>query len=62
MIDLQPAKELATALTAIVKEVSVEREKKAHQNGLKKRVQEENIFESTSIKYCVRQITPFKKR
>ncbi|OWF47424.1 serine/arginine repetitive matrix protein 5-like [Mizuhopecten yessoensis] len=58
----QPAQELATALTAIVKEVSEERERKAHQKGIKKRVQEENIFESTSIKYCVRQVTPFSKR
>ncbi|XP_060065895.1 cytoskeleton-associated protein 2-like [Ylistrum balloti] len=58
----QPAQELATALTEIIKEISKERERKAHQNGIEKRIQEENIFESTSIKYCVRQVTPFSKR
>ncbi|XP_033743476.1 cytoskeleton-associated protein 2-like isoform X2 [Pecten maximus] len=58
----QPAQELATALTAIVKDISKERERKAHQKGIEKRIQEENIFESTAIKYCVRQVTPFSKR
>lgn len=58
----QPAQELASALTTIVKDITKERERKARQKGVEKRLQEENIFESSTIKYCVRQVTPFKKR
>ncbi|KAJ8298037.1 hypothetical protein KUTeg_024568 [Tegillarca granosa] len=59
----KPSDELAKSLTAIIKEISEEREKQARQSKqLEKQVQKENIFESSSIKYCVRQVTPFSKR
>lgn len=52
---------MATALTGIVKDVCQEREKKARRRSVNE-VQAENIFESSAIKYTVRQVTPFSKK
>ncbi|XP_071127748.1 cytoskeleton-associated protein 2-like [Mytilus edulis] len=57
----QPAHELATALTSIVKDICQKREKKARRRSAAD-VQEENIFESSAIKYTVRQMTPLSKK
>ena len=60
---LQPAEELASSLTEIVKEVIDEREKQARkQSALQRQVEESNIFQSSAIKYVVKQVTPFSKR
>ncbi|CAC5381863.1 CKAP2 [Mytilus coruscus] len=57
----QPAHELATALTSIVKDICQQREKKARRRSAAD-VQEENIFESSAIQYTVRQMTPLSKK
>ncbi|KAK3100355.1 hypothetical protein FSP39_018627, partial [Pinctada imbricata] len=59
----QPAAELATSLTEIVKEVIKEREQHARkQTTVQRQVDETNIFESSAIKFVVKEVTPFSKR
>lgn len=59
----QPADELAMSLTQIITEISLERERKAQlKSALAKEVEDGNVFDSSAIKYCVRQLTPHKNR
>lgn len=59
----QPADELAMSLTQIITEISLERERKARlKSALTKEVEDGNVFDSSAIKYCVRQLTPHKNR
>ncbi|XP_061183864.1 cytoskeleton-associated protein 2-like isoform X2 [Saccostrea echinata] len=59
----QPAEDLARSLTEIITEISLERERKARlKSALDKAVENGNVFESSAIKYCVRQLTPHKHR
>ncbi|XP_062603035.1 cytoskeleton-associated protein 2-like [Saccostrea cucullata] len=59
----QPAEDLARSLTEIITEISLERERKARlKSALDKAVEDGNVFESSTIKYCVRQLTPHKYR
>lgn len=59
----QPADELAMSLTQIITEISLERERKARlKSALAKEVEGGNVFDSSAIKYCVRQLTPHKNR
>ncbi|XP_056012252.1 cytoskeleton-associated protein 2-like isoform X2 [Ostrea edulis] len=59
----QPAEELAKSLTQIITEISSERERKARlKSALVKEVEGGNVFNSSAVKYCVRQLTPYKHR
>lgn len=59
----QPADELAMSLTQIITEISLERERKARlKSALAKEVEDGIVFDSSAIKYCVRQLTPHKNR
>ncbi|KAK3610146.1 hypothetical protein CHS0354_039927 [Potamilus streckersoni] len=57
----QPSEELATSIKDIVKAMSVEREKKAKQRSRTPQmaIVQENIFESSTIKYSVSKVTPY---
>lgn len=63
LLYVQPADELAMSLTQIITEISLERERKARlKSALAKEVEGGNVFDSSAIKYCVRQLTPHKNR
>lgn len=63
LLYVQPADELAMSLTQIITEISLERERKARiKSALTKEVEDGNVFDSSAIKYCVRQLTPHKNR
>lgn len=63
LLYVQPADELAMSLTQIITEISLERERKARiKSALTKEVEDGNVFDSSAIKYYVRQLTPHKNR